>query len=224
MQLTGNANTTQPAEVEAHTLALRMTPRPEDYGQASVSGGFYALAAASGTMTAGLAANSPIFSARYTGSNLALLKKLLISAGDTSTAFTAGLVLFQGFIARSFSASDTGGTSVTVGTGGNKLRTANMGTFGIGDYRIANTGTLTAGTRTLDAQPFCSLSTSVPATAGAPFFSGGYATMFEARPGEYPLVCANNEGFVIQATVPATGTWQFSIQAVWLEIASSVWY
>ena len=35
---------------------------------------------------------------------------------------------------------------------------------------------------------------------------------------EYPLLFEQNEGFVIRATVPATGTWQFSINVEWAEV------
>jgi hypothetical protein len=31
---------------------------------------------------------------------------------------------------------------------------------------------------------------------------------------------AQNEGWVIQANVPATGTWTFAVQAIWEELAS----
>jgi hypothetical protein len=44
--------------------------------------------------------------------------------------------------------------------------------------------------------------------------------MFDQRPGEHPLVLAQNEGFVIQATVPATGVWFFAVKVDWVEIAT----
>jgi hypothetical protein len=34
------------------------------------------------------------------------------------------------------------------------------------------------------------------------------------------LLLAQNEGFVVRATVPATGTWQFGVTVVWTEVAS----
>jgi len=34
------------------------------------------------------------------------------------------------------------------------------------------------------------------------------------------LVLANNEGFVIEATVPATGVWFFDVKVDWEELAA----
>jgi len=42
--------------------------------------------------------------------------------------------------------------------------------------------------------------------------------MFEAAQGEHPPLFVQNEGFVIQASVPATGVWQFAVMAEWDEI------
>ena len=45
--------------------------------------------------------------------------------------------------------------------------------------------------------------------------------LFHADPGsESPLVLAQNEGFVIRATVPATGTWQFGCTVTWTELTA----
>lgn len=214
--LQGNSGTN--AEVESTSRALRVTPKPVDYG----SLGIYSMGAASGTMAAGLAANSPIVSYRWThATNLAVIKRVRFSAGDTSTAFTAGLILIQLFAARSFSASDTGGTAWTTSGNNGKLRTS-MATSLVGDIRASSTATLSAGTRTLDTQPLASLSSSIVATAGTPLFTSGLNVLFEAKAGDYPFVLAQNEGFVIQATVPATGTWQFSVDIQWEELSAYV--
>src|SRR6266566_8764473 len=183
----GNGGTN--AEVETNTRALRTVVRPIDYG----SLGIYSVGAASGTMALNLAANSPIYSFRWgNASNLALVRKVLLSAGDTSTAFTAGVFTFNMFIARSFSASDTGGTSILPTSNTGKLRTS-MGTTLLTDLRIASTATLTAGTRTKDGQPCSSVSTSDPATAGDNIILPGTA-LWDARVGEHPIVFAQNEG------------------------------
>lgn len=203
-------------EVEANSKAARFTPKPVDWG----SLGIYSLGATSGTMAAALAANSPVFSFRWgNASNLAVVKKILLSAGNTATAFTAGICIFQLFIARSFTIADTGGTSVLPSGASNKLR-ASMGTTLLSDARISSTATLTAGTRTLDAQPVGAIGVSEPATAGTPILQP--QPLFIALAGDYPIVLAQNEGFVIQATVPATGTWTFSVQVQWEELASYV--
>ena len=211
VKIVGNAG--PDVEVETNTLAMRTVIRPDDYG----SLGIYSLGAASGTMAAGLGAAAPIYSLRYGSANLALVKKVILSVGDTATAFTAGIFTFQLFVARSFTASDTGGTSILPTANTAKLRTS-MATTGMTDIRISSTATLTAGTRTLDGQALASVTSSDPATAGqsplAPW------PIFEARVGEYPLVLAQNEGFEIQATVPATGTWTFSVTTMWEELST----
>jgi hypothetical protein len=209
------AGTSANAEVETASKALRITPKPVDWG----SLGIYSMALVSGVMAAGLAANSPIVSFRWTTSNLAIIKKIVFSAGNTATAFTAGTAIFNGFIARSFSASDTGGTAATLTGSNNKLRTS-MGTMTVGDIRSSATATLSAGTRTKDTQPFASIASSIVATAGTIIVAP--TELFVPRPGEYPLVLAQNEGFVIEATVPATGTWSFAANVQWEELTAYV--
>jgi len=210
VKIAGNAGPN--LEVETNTLAARVVIRPDDYG----SLGMYQLGAVSGTIGAGMAANAPIFAFQYTAANLALVKRVIISAGDTSTAFTAGIVTFQMFAARSFTALDTGGTTVTPTSNSNKLRT-NMATAGVAAI-IANTAANTAGTRTLDGQAMASLTSSITATAGTPLLAP--YPLLDQRAGDYPLVCAQNEGFVIQGTVPATGTWVFSVAVHWEELST----
>jgi hypothetical protein len=201
------------AEVESATRALRATLRPTDPGAL----GSYKKALNSGTMAAGLGANSPVFSFRYAGANLCLIKRVGLSLGDLA-GFTAGLMDFNIFVARSFTASDSGGTPGTLTGNNGKLRTS-YATTGVADIRISSTATLTAGTRTLDADPQGVLSISAIATAGQPMVPL-IQELFRAFPGEQPLVLAPNEGFVIQALVPATGTWQFGVETTWDEVAS----
>lgn len=214
IQIVGNTNNTTAAEVEANTKALRSVIRPNDYG----SLGIYSLGAVSGVMAAGLAANSPIYSFRWSdASNLALIRKVILSAGNTGTAFAAGVASFNCFVARSWSVSDTGGTAITPATSSNRLRVG-MGTTLVGDVRRSATATLTAGTRTKDGSPIGSITTSIIATGGTPLLLP--VAIYEARVGEYPLVLGQNEGLVIEATVPATGTWTFSVTTMWEELAA----
>jgi len=204
------------AEVESATKALRVTPKPIDYG----SLGIYSLGTSNGgtAMAAGLAANSPIWAFRWgNASNLAVVKKVILSAGNSATAFANGSFTFNMFVARSWSVSDTGGTAITIGTG-NKLKSSTMGSSLVTDVRTSATATLTAGTRTKDANPIGSISCGIPATAGTTLLNP--TPLFLAQDGDYPIVLAQNEGLVIEATVPGTGTWFFSVQIQWEELAS----
>jgi hypothetical protein len=201
------------AEIEANTRALRTTLRPEDIG----SLGFYKEGIESGVMASGLAANSPIFMFRWNhATNLALIKRLTFSAA-TITAFTAGIARIDAFVARSFTADDTGGTSFLPSGNFNKLRTSFGATLAAG-IRASATATLTAGTRTTDTNPIGSIVGGVPATAGVTMIAP--YPIIDQRPGEHPLVLAQNEGLIVQATVPAAGTWGFGITIDWAEIAA----
>jgi len=218
-QLVGNVNNTTAAEVEANTKAMRAVLRPDDVG----SLGMYRVALVSGTMAAALAAASPIVQFRNGNvSNLILPRLIEFSAGNTATAFTAGICSFTLFRATSWSASGTGGTLSLPGAQ-NKLRTSfgsSLMTAGNNsDIRVSSTATLTAGTKTNDTVPLGSVQSSIPAVAGTPL-TPGKVKLLEQRGWEYPLTFAQNEGFEIQATVPATGTWTFECTIYWEELAA----
>lgn len=223
LQIKGNSGTN--LEVETNTRAARVTIRPIDYG----SLGSYSHGALSGTITAGLSANAPIYSFRWTNATaLGLIRRVAISAGNTATPFTAGVVLLQMFVARSFTAPDTGGNDLTPAGNDCKRRTSmgNSLLVGVtGSIRCSSTVALTPGTRTLDQQPCATIGTSVPATAGTPLvLPGSELWTYNAGDSRYPLVLAQNEGFVIQATVPASGTWTFGVSVDWDEILTANYF
>jgi hypothetical protein len=179
--------------------------------------GSYCMGANTSTMAAGLAAAAPVFSLRYGAANLAIIRKISLEADDITTAFVAGAGKFDLIAARSFTASDTGGTAGTLTTNNGKMRTS-FATTGVSDFRIASTATLTAGTRTLDAQPLASVEFPVPTAIDAALLPT--TDLLRANIGESPLVLAQNEGFVLQATVPGTGTWVFSVRVCWDEVSA----
>jgi hypothetical protein len=211
LQISGNTGTV--AEVDSNTLAVRTTIRPIDVG----SLGAYAVAVETGTMAAALGANSPIFSMRWTSANVALVRRIGITMA-IATGFAQGVGKFDLFFARSYSATDTGGTGLAISGNNQKRRTA-FATSLMADVRISTTATLTAGTRTLDAQP-CASFVFNPGTAAnsTPFQS--YNLWRPDPTGDWPIVLAANEGLVIQATVPATGTWTADVTVEWTELAS----
>lgn len=222
IQIVGNANSTTAVEVEANTLAMRCVIRPNDYG----SLGMYSIGATSGTMAAGLAAAAPVFSFRNpTGSSaIILVRRVFLTALGGSSVFSpVGTGKFDMFAARSFTASDTGGSDITPAAAANsqKLRTsmATTQTVGTGDIRISTTATLTAGTRTKDAQPLASVAALCSGTASTVMVDWKTPLFYQII-GEYPLVLAASEGFVIEATVTAGGTWVFSVTVYWEELSS----
>lgn len=178
--------------------------------------GSYAKALSTGTMAAGLAGAAPIFSLRYGGPGFAVVKRVTISAGNAGTGFAAGVSNFNLFAARAFTASDTGGTAGTLTGDNGKLRTS-FATTRMSDIRVSSTATLTAGTRTLDTDPLGGFVVGTPVTANAALANPGALMLDPKNAGDMPLVLATNEGFVIQATVPATGTWSATVFVEWDE-------
>jgi hypothetical protein len=226
-------------EVGSNTKALRIQARPNDIGVL----GSYVLDAFSGTMAAGLAGNSPIFSVRWRDTTRAMVvENFGLWARNITTAFSAGNTLFELYIARAFTATDTGGGAVAFTATKSQARRTSMGATIItaGDMRISSTATLTAGTRTKDTNPISRLRGFVPATAisypmvskNATVIPGASTVSFvcepvdmiEIEPFRWPVVFVQDEGMVLEATVPATGTWEFGIHMEWSEVATTDGY
>jgi hypothetical protein len=82
------------------------TPYPVDYA----GGGCYQCSIQSNTVGAGLNAGAPIYSFRFvSGSMVALLRTLCLSAWSMDTGFAYGQAMFEVFVARSYTVGDTGG-------------------------------------------------------------------------------------------------------------------
>lgn len=215
IQLQGNTGTV--AEVSGTTFrSLRTEKRPLDYGAL----GSYSLSMLSGTMAAGLAANSEIFQFRWTdASRICVVHEILIDGlGGSATAFAAGFAKVDCLVARSFTAAGTGGTAATITGNNQKLRTS-MGTTLLGEARCASTAALGAGTKTLDTQAIGQYSFTVGTVASVQYLNQ-LALFSDDTYGDHPLILAQNEGFAIRATVPATGTWQFGVTVRWTEVSA----
>ena len=139
-----------------------------------------------------MAAAGPVYSFRNTGANLLIVRRVTVGF-ITTTAFTAAQGLFYNLIkATAFTVSDSGGTALYT-VGANKHRAAFTNITSAPDIRISTTGALTAGTRTLEAQPLASVCGS-STTIGT---SMPMSPLFSHDTGDYPLVLAQNEGFII---------------------------
>jgi hypothetical protein len=228
--------------IDTNTDAARVQDRPLDVGTL----GAYQLSATSGTMAAGLSASSPIFSMRWGDSTRAIIvRRVGILATHVATAFAAGAFTFDMVAARAFTASDTGQTALTPSGNLYKKRTS-FGTSLITDMRISTTASLGSGTRTLDANAMATIRGWIPATAtgfnfvgsqvgGQPMTAAAAAATgihcsrvldlwFPEIGNSWPLVFVQNEGFIIRATVPGTGTWSFTVEMEWAEIATTAGY
>lgn len=181
--------------------------------------GAYRKSLLSGTMAAGLAANSEIWQYRWTdATRLGVVHKVILDGlAGSATAFTAGFAKVDLMAARAFTASGTGGTAGTLTGNNGKVRTS-MATTLIGDIRCAATAALGVGTKTLDTDPIGQISFSVGVVVSTNYLGQVLLCDNDAAHGQYPLVFAQNEGLVARATMPATGTWQFGMTAIWAEV------
>lgn len=208
IQLQGNGGTV--AEVDG-TLwkAQRVTDRPIEPG----SGGYYQ-GIVMGTTAASPAAAANLVSFRWTSSSLICLIREIKLQVQVSTASTAGLPEMAGYVARSFSVSDSSGTAVTLTGNALKKRTS-YPTTSLGDFRFASGGTLTAGTRTLDAQPIIDVSLALA-------LGSRDTQLFNIDgPGDHPIVLAQNEGLVFQnVTALTTGVYRYILGISWAEVPS----
>ena len=212
------------AEVDGNK-ALRIVPRHLDHG----SNGHYMYAGFTGILPAALGANSEIYQFRWTsGSAVALIRRIRISAAVSTTFFAAGVPVQVDMVrSTSWTAAGTGGTAITPAA---LMRKRNVGgsmgdsAVASGDMRIATTAALGAGTKTLDTLSMSSIAAPGPITAslnGQIIPPGTILFECEVGDGDYPLTMAQNEGFSIRSVaVPATGTWTAAITVEWIEMAS----
>lgn len=191
-------------------------PYPVDYGP----GGCFQLCSKSAVMAANLAANSPIYSFRWISlTTNAIVRRVRMQAWSLGIGFTAGLAFFDMFVCRGWTAADTGGTTDSLINDNGNLRTDMPATL-LPELRHSSTAALTAGTRVKDAQPLDTMTYAITTAINTPF-SATSTKLFERVGAEHPLVLVGNEGFTIQATVPATGTWSWWITPEWDEVPIS---
>lgn len=203
--------------------ALCVVVKPHAFGAL----GHYKIATVTGAIAAGAAANSEVFHFRWTdATRLALINRILLTGMRASTAFAAGAIDIKATIARSWSADGTGGTAATL-TGDNQALRTSMGTTLAGTIRTATTAALGAGTKTLDAQDIGCVTTHSSGGVGAatPIIGSIYLPITDlfqtdVASGEHPVVLAQNEGFVVRATVPATGVWNLGFEVAWAEVTA----
>jgi len=204
--------------VDATMLAARISERPPEIL------GAYGLALTSGALTV-VAAAGTVFSFRWappTATQLCMIRRVEVGF-STITAFgTAQSLQYSMQVARNWTAADTGGTAALfTQTNTGKMRTTmpTSAFAGGGQIMIANTGANTAGTRTLDTQ-------AVMFTQGQSTAIGTVLTsvpIFQHQPGDYPLILATSEGFIINnvQTMGATGVINLTVNVEWMELAAT---
>lgn len=190
--------------------------------------GSYSYGSITGIIPAALAADSELFQFRWDPSDTtrkAVVRKVGISAAVSTTYFAAGVPLELSLIkATAWTAAGTGGSSPTPAA--LLKRDSGMGNslIAAGDIRLATTAALGAGTKTLEGVAMNRIAAGAPITAslsGQIFAPGTMLLDAYVDAGEYPLVLADQEGFVITCpNVPATGTWKLAVNVVWDEVSA----
>ena len=186
IQLIG-VSTATICDVDAGFKAQRVSIRPvESTGWVSVGAATQAIA--------GAAANQSLFCLRNAAASALIIRRIGIGA-ITTTAFTAPQPLEYGLIiARLFTTSDTGGLQIAFSGSNAKVRTSNT-TVLSADCRISTTATLTAGTKTLDANA-ASIGAGYSAAVGVSI-PISLNNMYNSDTASYPIIIAQNEGLNI---------------------------
>jgi hypothetical protein len=176
-------------------------------------------------MAAGLAGNSEIFQMRWTdATRFCLIRSIVFNASRNTTAFATGVASFRLNIARGWSADGGGGAPLVFSTNNTNKRRTDFPLSLLSDTgtRGSQTAALTAGTKTLDTNPLAAMNTFISTGATSvpdPWIIAPGTVLWQRNThDEYPLLLEQNEGIVIRATVPATGTWQFNVNVEWAEL------
>jgi len=171
-----------------------------------------------GGLSTGLSANDTIFSCRTgTGAGLWVIQSVRIGISQVLAFGAAGLNLTELYVARSFTASDTGGIAATLTGNNGKVRTDDPTTTMV-DMRVCDTATLTPGTRTLDAHAIASTIFGHTTTVQSQITASFQFKVADAL--NPPIILAANEGLVLRCTAAyaATGNWRWRVNVAWYEI------
>ena len=188
--------------------------------------GAYMMGMTSGLLT-GAPANSVVYAFRWAPSattNLCMIRRIEVGFA-TTTAFTAAQTLAYSLqAARSFTASyTTGGTqALFTQTNTGKMRTVmpQSGFVSGGLIQIATTAAMTTTAAfTADTQ-FMATVNGTTSAVGASLLM---APIFQHQPGDYPLIFAANEGFIINngQVMGAGGVGNLIVNIEWMELAAT---
>jgi hypothetical protein len=199
IQVQGNGGVV--AEVDGTTFrTLRVTTRPLEYG----AFGHYRFSSTV-ALVVNQAANGTLFSFRCgDATRLCVLMFLRLQCLQTAAATATIMPNFEVFVARSFTASDSVGTALTLTTNSFKKRTS-MGTTLVTDIRkSAVAAGLTVGTRTLDVDAILQLPTQQTiTTANQQLYTNN---LDFTSSNDMPEVFAQNEGWIVRGPTVIFGT------------------
>lgn len=206
------------AEVDAKR-DLIITERPTDHGfQGHFSIGHFPAAGFLVTP----AGSINLFQFCWLGAVPAVIRRVAIGVGASSTTFTAGVTKIQLIMNRFLTAIGTGAAAATLPSNNNnavmaqRRRTEQFFDTLVRDVRIATNVAPGAVTAQPDNQPFASYCHSVPAVAGSVVFP--FTNVYECRRGSNPLVLGEGDCINVQLTTPATGSCAAAASVDWEEI------
>jgi hypothetical protein len=217
IQVQGNGGTT--AEVDGTAFrALRVVPKPLDHG----AFGHFRLATTV-PLVVTQAANGTLFSFRWgDATRLCVIQKLRLAVLQTAAQTATQGLRYQAFFARSFTASDSVGTAITLTGNSMKKRTSHATSLVTDIRKSAVAAGLTAGTRTLDAEPFLEIGHVHTITNVNPAVSEKQLDT-DAGDGVHPFVLAQNEGVIIRGPTTvfgAAGTADLLVEMAWAEVTA----
>lgn len=175
------------------------------------------------TIAAKTASAGQLLIFRNPSSTVSVRLRKLLARFTLTTAYNAAQETGCDLIlAHSFTVNGTNGTAVDVGStvahSGKAYSGQPTSVITAGCVRVADNAAITAGTHTLDANSYSSLSDwsgaigdQVPrSTSGA---AGNYGVLFDADRAGVPLIFGANQGFVVRNLIVmgagGVGRWQF---------------
>jgi hypothetical protein len=186
-------------------------------------GGYYRMTLNSGTLTS-IAAAGIFFAFQNPSTNIILVQNVSVGFRAIAGGATPNSMVVSMYPTRSYTVLDATGAAGIIQQKGQFLtqtRATQMNSF----LRIGNTGALSGGTGTDDAQPIASNIYTHPGTVSAVGLTT--QTMFQVNPGglimpNYPLIFAQNEGFRLRfdQAMLAANTMVAFVDVEWLECAA----
>ena len=195
MALIQSGASTDILTIDPTAKAARTTIRPNEVT------GAYRWTATSGPIAGGTTAGV-LFTWKYTGSGVAVLRRIDVGLNVTTAYTQGGIKISSYFVRGSFAQGSTGGVGVSLTGNFGKKRSSHAGTTVTAV--IYSTAGITGDTVTEDTPPFASVLLNQPASISVV----GAQILYQDDPTDYPLVFAQNEGFRIKndTAFAATGS------------------
>lgn len=201
-------------EVDSTSRAVKVT-----FKGAEMLGGFR-MQFTSGTIAASTAAGI-IYAFQYFGTNMAVVTN--VSIGFRAIAGnTVGSQVVSLWPTRSYTVIDSTGAATAPTLKGQTV-TPNISYQMQTNIRIANTGMISGGTGTDDANPYSSLIVAIPGNISPMPVQSFFSSNLGFSQSQHPMIFAQNEGFRIRADTifgGGTDTEVAIVNVEWIETAS----